>query len=95
MAVMAVSSIRLSVMAAPARRPQARWTANVHRSARVCAEHIQPARLTSMNGNSSSHSTRKLLREVMPPQQYASTRRPRCLVSAAKNPAIRSPHTCR
>ncbi|MEU4244118.1 hypothetical protein [Actinoplanes sp. NPDC026619] len=83
MAVSAAISSRLSVMPSAANRPQARCAANAHRSARVRAEQVQPARFASMNGNSSTQSARALLREVIPPQQYASTRRPRCSASAA------------
>lgn len=36
-----------------------------------------------MNGNNSSHRTRELLPEVMPPQQYAWTFRPRWSTSAS------------
>ncbi len=66
-------STAATVIATPARRVTHRNVAvvgGVPSAAPGAAVH--PAMFASMNGNSSTHSTRVRLRDVRPPQAYAS-----------------------
>src|SRR5262249_42155654 len=65
----------LIVRARDPRPLAARWKANRAGFSRVRRAHIQPDRLPSRNGSSTSHSTRRLFPDVRPPHEYASTLR--------------------